>query len=75
MRAPTSRRSPRRRNNCFPRRYATAKIFVEGLTRAGKDLSREKLITTLEGLYEYETGATPRITLDQTDEWGQQVRT
>ena len=42
--------------------FATAKIFVEGLTRAGKDLSREKLITTLEGLYEYETGATPRIT-------------
>ena len=42
--------------------FATAKIFVEALTRAGKDLSREKLIKTLEGFYEYETGTTPRIT-------------
>ena len=42
--------------------FATAKVFVEGLTRVGKDLSREKLITALEGLYEYETGMTPRIT-------------
>jgi len=42
--------------------FAAAKIFVEGLTRAGKDLSREKLITALEGLYDYETGATPHVT-------------
>jgi ABC-type branched-subunit amino acid transport system substrate-binding protein len=42
--------------------FAAAKVFVEALTRAGKDLSREKLVTTLEGLYEYETGTTPRIT-------------
>ena len=42
--------------------FAAAKIFVEGLTRAGRDLSREKLITTLEGFYEYETGVSPRIT-------------
>ncbi len=42
--------------------FAAAKVFVEGLTRAGKDLSREKLITSLEGLYEYQTGITPRIT-------------
>lgn len=42
--------------------FAAAKIFVEGLTRAGRDLSREKLITTLEGLYDFETGITPRIT-------------
>ena len=42
--------------------FAAAKVFVEALTRAGKDLSREKLITTLEGLYEFETGVTPRIT-------------
>jgi CheY-like chemotaxis protein len=41
--------------------FATAKVFVEGLTRAGKDLSREKLITALEGFYEYDTGATPLI--------------
>jgi hypothetical protein len=42
--------------------FAAAKIFVEALTRAGKDLSRETLITKLESLYEYETGLTPRIT-------------
>jgi ABC-type branched-subunit amino acid transport system substrate-binding protein len=42
--------------------FAAAKIFTEALKRAGRDLSREKLVTTLEGLYEYETGVTPRIT-------------
>lgn len=42
--------------------FATAKVFVEGLTRAGRDLSREKLITALEGFYDYNTGITPRIT-------------
>ncbi len=42
--------------------FAAAKIFTEALQRAGRDLSREKLITTLEGLYEYETGVTPSIT-------------
>jgi hypothetical protein len=41
---------------------AAAKIFVEALKRAGQDLTREKLITALEGLYEYETGLTPRLT-------------
>lgn len=42
--------------------FAAAKVFVEALTRAGKDLSREQLITSLESLYDYETGLTPRIT-------------
>lgn len=42
--------------------FAAAKIFTEGLKRAGRDLSREKLVTALEGLYEYETGVTPGIT-------------
>lgn len=42
--------------------FAAAKIFTEALKRAGRDLSREKLVTTLEGLYEYETGVTPSIT-------------
>jgi ABC-type branched-subunit amino acid transport system substrate-binding protein len=42
--------------------FAAAKIFTEALKRAGRDLSREKLITALEGLYEYETGVTPSIT-------------
>ncbi|HEU4770059.1 MAG TPA: ABC transporter substrate-binding protein [Pyrinomonadaceae bacterium] len=42
--------------------FAAAKIFTEALKRAGRDLSREKLVTALEGLYEYETGVTPKIT-------------
>ncbi|HEY0100848.1 MAG TPA: ABC transporter substrate-binding protein, partial [Pyrinomonadaceae bacterium] len=42
--------------------YVSAQLLVEGLKRAGRDLSREKLIGALEGLYEYETGLTPRLT-------------
>jgi ABC-type branched-subunit amino acid transport system substrate-binding protein len=42
--------------------YSAAKILVEGLKRAGRDLSREKLIETLEGLNQYSTGLTPAIT-------------
>lgn len=41
---------------------AAAKALAEGLKRGGKDLSREKLIAALEGLYDYETGLTPRLT-------------
>jgi ABC-type branched-subunit amino acid transport system substrate-binding protein len=39
-----------------------AKILVEGLKRTGKDLSREKFIRSLEKLYEFQTGLTPRLT-------------
>lgn len=42
--------------------FAAARIFVEGLQRAGRDLTRERLLTALEGLYDFETGITPRIT-------------
>lgn len=42
--------------------FAAAKVFVEALTRAGKDLSREKLIAKLETFYDYDTGTTPHIT-------------
>src|SRR5215213_6823762 len=41
---------------------AAAKILVHALERCGKDLSRERLINTLEGLYEYDTGLMPKIT-------------
>ncbi len=40
---------------------AAAKILVYALERCGKDLTREKLITTLEGLYEFDTGLSPKI--------------
>lgn len=42
--------------------YGAAKILVEGLKRSGKDVSREKLIQSLEGLNEYATGLTPAVT-------------
>ena len=42
--------------------FAAARIFTEALKRAGRDLSREKLITALEGFYDYQTGVTPNIT-------------
>lgn len=41
---------------------AAARILVHALEICGKDLSRERLVTTLEGLYEYDTGLMPRIT-------------
>ncbi|UCF95004.1 MAG: ABC transporter substrate-binding protein [Desulfobacterales bacterium] len=44
--------------------YCAAKILVEGIKRAGRKLSREKLVTALENLYEFDTGLTPRITYD-----------
>ena len=40
---------------------AAAKTFVEGLKLTGADVSREKLVTSLEGLYEFDTGVTPRL--------------
>lgn len=40
---------------------AAAKTFVEGLKRAGADLSREQLIAALEGLYDFDTGLTPKL--------------
>lgn len=41
--------------------YAAVKVFVEGLKRAGRDLTREKLIASLEQLYQFSTGLTPPI--------------
>jgi len=42
--------------------YSAAKVLVEGLKRAGRDLSRGKLIASLEKMYQYETGLTPKLT-------------
>src|SRR5882724_7223635 len=42
--------------------FTAARLLVEALRRAGKDLSREKLIRALEELYDYQTGLTPPIT-------------
>jgi ABC-type branched-subunit amino acid transport system substrate-binding protein len=41
--------------------YAAAKLLVEGLRRAGRELSRVALVDALEALYGYETGVTPPL--------------
>jgi ABC-type branched-subunit amino acid transport system substrate-binding protein len=41
--------------------FSGTKVLLEALKRAGKDLSREKLIQTLEGFYNYQTGLTPPL--------------
>jgi ABC-type branched-subunit amino acid transport system substrate-binding protein len=41
--------------------YSGTKLLIEALKRTGKDLSREKLIQTLEGFYNYPTGLTPPL--------------
>lgn len=37
-------------------------LLVEGLERAGRDLSRDKLVAALETLHRFETGITPPLT-------------
>lgn len=41
--------------------YAAARVFVEGLRRTGRALTRSKLVTALEGLSQFETGLLPSI--------------
>lgn len=56
--------------HALPREYlgeqiaalAAARLLVEGLERAGRELSREKLIHELEGLYDHPTALTPPLT-------------
>ncbi|HSA83081.1 MAG TPA: ABC transporter substrate-binding protein [Geminicoccaceae bacterium] len=43
--------------------YAAAKVFVEGLRRAGRSLSRATLVAAVEGLSDFETGLTRPVTL------------
>ena len=42
--------------------YAAVKVFVEALRRGGRDVTREKLIASLEHLYGFATGVTPPVT-------------
>ncbi len=39
----------------------SAMVLVEGLSRAGRDLSRQKLLAALESLQGFETGLMPRL--------------
>lgn len=41
---------------------AAAEVLVEGLSRAGRELSRERLIEALETLYRHPTGLLPAVT-------------
>lgn len=47
-----------------------AKILVEGLTRAGKDLTREKLVKSLETLTAWESGYGPPLTYSKDSRAG-----
>lgn len=40
---------------------AAAMVFVEGMSRAGREVSRRKLIAALEELQNFDTGLTPKI--------------
>jgi hypothetical protein len=39
-----------------------AVVLVEGLKRAGRALSRERLVSSLEALHAFETGLSPPVT-------------
>ncbi|MEP7338931.1 MAG: ABC transporter substrate-binding protein, partial [Acidobacteriota bacterium] len=41
---------------------ASAKILTEALKQTGKEVSRDKLIETLEKFYQFKTGVTPPVT-------------
>ncbi|HET7775054.1 MAG TPA: ABC transporter substrate-binding protein [Azospira sp.] len=49
--------------------YAMAKVMVEAIKRAGKDLTREKLVTALEGMGSYDLGGY-RISYSSSDHNG-----
>jgi len=46
--------------------YVAAMIMLEGLKRAGKDLSRDKLVSELEGLSDFQPGLMPAISYNTT---------
>jgi branched-chain amino acid transport system substrate-binding protein len=53
--------------------YGGAMVFVEGLKRAGRDLTREKFVAALETLKNFETGLTLPTTFTTTDHEGQKA--
>jgi branched-chain amino acid transport system substrate-binding protein len=50
--------------------YNGAMVFVEGLKRAGKDLTREKLIKSLESIKNFETFLPTPVTFSPTEHQG-----
>jgi ABC-type branched-subunit amino acid transport system substrate-binding protein len=51
--------------------YYYAKLFVEGLKKAGKDVTRESYIAALEGIKNWESGITPPVSFSETDHLAQ----
>jgi branched-chain amino acid transport system substrate-binding protein len=51
--------------------YFYAKLFVEGLKRAGKNVTRESYIATLEGIKNWESGIIPPVSFSATDHLAQ----
>jgi len=47
--------------------YFYAKLFVEGLKRAGKNLTRESYIAAVEGIKNWENGIIPPVSFSATD--------
>jgi ABC-type branched-subunit amino acid transport system substrate-binding protein len=50
--------------------YITAKVLVEGLKRAGKNPTRQRLVNGLETLKKWDSGAFPPITYNSKDHAG-----
>jgi len=44
--------------------FVDAMVLVEGLKRAGKDLTRAKLISAIEGIHNYDMGLGPKLALN-----------
>lgn len=42
--------------------FAAARVLVEGLRGAGRDLDRTRLVKNIEDMYQWETGVTPPLT-------------
>jgi ABC-type branched-subunit amino acid transport system substrate-binding protein len=49
---------------------ASAKVLIEGLRRSGRQLGREKFVTTLAAMYGFQTGLTPAISFGATKRIG-----
>jgi ABC-type branched-subunit amino acid transport system substrate-binding protein len=57
----------------FPRiALSSAKLLAHGLRQMGKEISREKLVETLENFYDYNTGQTPAVTFNRNRRVGAQ---
>jgi ABC-type branched-subunit amino acid transport system substrate-binding protein len=50
--------------------FAAAKLLAEGLRRAGRDLSRERLVESMETLFEYDTGLTRPVSFGKNRRTG-----